>query len=222
MILGINTAQRLHELALIDEQPDGSRKLIAEQRWADERRDVEDLAPFLKALLEEHGLEKSEIKQVVVVSGPGSFTSLRTGVAFANALAEGLGARLYAMDTFELLTRKAAAADPVLAVIHAGGLDVGVKLRGEAVRVGPLAAVLNDYPHDHSIRVVSELTETESEELHPIVLEKEWQVMEGHELLSLGEMLTTLGLEGLKVTSVVEPVYLKAPNITKSADKWKN
>ena len=111
MILGINTAQTVHELALIDSSKEPA-VLITEKTWTDGRRDVEDLVPFLNTLLEEHGLSKKDITQIVVVRGPGSFTSLRTGVAFANALAEGLGAQLFSLDTFELLRRKAALTDP--------------------------------------------------------------------------------------------------------------
>jgi len=216
MILAINTAQRVHELALLS-----SGKLLAEKIWSDDHRDVEDLVPFLKALLEENGLFKTDITEIVVVKGPGSFSSLRTGVAFANALAEGLGAKLYMLDTFELLKRKAAITDPLLVILQAGGLDVGVRYNDDPVRVGPIAELLNDFPHDHSIHIVTELNETQNEELHPLLLEKKWTLLEGHELQTMGEALQTLGLEGLEEVSMVEPYYLKTPHITKSTDPWK-
>ena len=237
MILGINTAQTVHELALIDSSKEPA-VLITEKTWTDGRRDVEDLVPFLNTLLEEHGLSKKDITQIVVVRGPGSFTSLRTGVAFANALAEGLGAQLFSLDTFELLRRKAALTDPnsakrsyrntvplsgtpSLVLLHAGGLDVGVFSNDDPVRVGPLAMILNDYPHDKNMHVVAELTETQREELNPIVQEKKWKLVEGHELLTMGEMLLTFDLKKLDSNKTVEPYYLKCANITKSSDPWK-
>ncbi len=220
MILGINTAQKLHELALVATSSKPSI-LLAEKIWIDERRDVEDLVPFLRQLLEEHGLSKKDITDIVVVRGPGSFTSLRTGVAFANALAEGLDAKLYSLDTFELLRRKAATANPTLVILHAGGLDVGVRYNNEPIRVGPLAALLNDYPHNKNLHVIAELTETQREELNPILREKEWKLIEGHELQTMGEMLITSGLEGLQSLDTVEPFYLKGAHITKSSDPWK-
>lgn len=221
MILAINTAQRIHELALLEND-----KVLAEKIWDDERRDVEDLVPFLKTLLEERGLSKSDITEIVVVNGPGSFTSLRTGVAFSNALAEGLNAKLYTLNTFELLKRKAAIKDPLIVVVQAGGLDVGIQQFGienqeEGIRIGPMASLLNDYPHDHEIHVVTELNETQNEELHPMILEKKWTLIAGHELQSFGESLVTFGVDGLKKVDTVEPYYLKAPNITKSSDPWK-
>lgn len=230
MILGINTAEAIHELALLREAEDFKKTkkliLLAEKRWTDERNDVDNLVPHLKTLLEEHGLSKEEIREIVVVKGPGSFTSLRTGVAFANALAEGLGAKLYSLDTFELLKRKTALSDPTLVILHAGGLDVGARRQmhstHEPIRIGPIAHILNDYPHGKNLHVVAELTETQDEELSPILLEKGWKKVEGHELQTLGEMLATFGLKRLELAETVEPFYLKGANITKSSDPQAN
>lgn len=221
MILAVNTAARTHELALLH-----GGELLMEKRWEEARDDVDRLIPTLKAILEELGLSKNEITEIVVIKGPGSFTSVRTGVAFANALAEGLGAKLYGMDTFECLERKAALADPVLCVLPAGGLTVAVSRRSqnqgdEPVKIGPLAMVLKDYPHDQSLHVVYELPETLSDELRSIALEKKWLLVEGHRLQTLGEMLLTFDLEGLSPEETVEPYYLRAPHITKSSDPWK-
>lgn len=215
MILAINTALSVHELALID-----GDELLAERIWQDERDDIDRLIPTLEEMLEELGLEKAEIKEVLVVNGPGPFTALRTGVTFANALAEGLQAKLYAIDTFELLKRNAALTDPTLVVLNAGGLDVGIRFEDET-KVGPLAQLLADFPHDQSIHVVSELKEVLAEELNPICLEKGWPQVKGHELQTLGESVLTFKLEDLAVKDTVEPIYLKEPVITKTSDPWK-
>ncbi len=223
MILAINTAQPVHEMALLRANPanPGELELVSEKSWADDRYDVDNLVPFLQKMLEEAGLEKSDITDVVVVKGPGSFTSLRTGVAFANALAEGLHAKLYALTTFALLRRKAALTDPTLVLLSAGRLDVGVQHQDQPIRIGPLAALLNDYPHDSGIHVVADLPEALREELHPLILEKKWTLVEGHQLQTLGETLMTYGLTDLESTTNVEPFYLKGPHITHSSDPWK-
>lgn len=223
MILAINTAEREHELTLLKENPSnkGEWELIAQKFWFDDKKDVENLTPFLQGILEETGLMKSEITDIVVVRGPGQFTSLRTGVAFANALAYGLEARLFAISTFELLQRKAAVTDPVLAILHAGRFDCGVQFNNEPVRVGALAALLNDYPHEHGIHVIAELPEELDKELSSIIHEKKWKRVLGHELQNMGEMLMTYGLNGLSQIEIVEPFYLKGPHITKSSDPWK-
>jgi tRNA threonylcarbamoyladenosine biosynthesis protein TsaB len=46
------------------------------------------LVPQIAALLSHHGLSKNDIGAFVVVSGPGSFTGLRVGLAAIKALAE--------------------------------------------------------------------------------------------------------------------------------------
>lgn len=221
MILGINTAQRLHELALVNENnASHERELLGEKIWPDARRDVEDLPVFLQNLLESLGVNKDDIKQVLVVNGPGSFTSLRTGVAFANALAEGLNAELYSIDTFELLHRKTATNGPLLMLLPAGGLDVAVH-NGTEVKIGPLAFLLKDHPHGSDLHVVAELPETQQEELQALLHEKQWTLVEGHILQTLGESLLTFGLDTLKPIKTVEPLYLKRAHITLSSDPWK-
>jgi tRNA threonylcarbamoyladenosine biosynthesis protein TsaB len=42
--------------------------------------------PLIEELLHEHALHLSDIKEIIVSLGPGSFTGLRVGVSIANAL----------------------------------------------------------------------------------------------------------------------------------------
>ncbi|MBI5147595.1 MAG: tRNA (adenosine(37)-N6)-threonylcarbamoyltransferase complex dimerization subunit type 1 TsaB [Parcubacteria group bacterium] len=214
MILAINSAQRTHELALVQ-----SNKVLLEKSWPDAKDDIEKLTPTLKGMLDELGLDKKEITQILVISGPGSFTSLRTGVAFANALAVGLNAKLYSLDTFELLRRKAALASPLLVILNAGGLDVAIRHEHET-HIGHLSTLLGKFPHK-KFSVVSECNETQEEELHGICLEKKWKQIKGHELQTLGETILTFNFHGLQPAKFVEPIYIKAPIITKSSNKWK-
>ena len=183
--------------------------LLKEEIWNDSRKNVEEMVPRLQAMLEELGLQKSDITQIVCVRGPGSFTAVRTGVTFANALAEGLGAQLHSLDTFELLKGKVASTDPILPLVQAGGQDVALQHDGE-VKVGPLHALLAPLSH-HSFKVVAELRETQDDQLHSICLEKGWTKVEGHQLLTLGEFLATFSLDQLKKVEQIEPYYLKNP-----------
>lgn len=214
MILGVNTAQKAHEMCLIN---DG--KILAERVWADSKDDVEKLVPTLDEMLSECGFDKSEIKEIIVVSGPGSFTSLRTGVAFANALASGLNAKLYGIDTFEFLRRKAAITENLLVVLNGGGLDVGIDFDGER-KTGPIAHLLNDLPHEN-IKVISECNETQSDELRSICIEKKWHQLEEHEVQTMAESILTFDTANLQPVEIVEPIYLKKPQITVSSDPWK-
>ncbi len=215
MLLALNTAQNVHELALLN-----GDKLLCERRWTNAKEDVEKLVPTLQEMLDEAGATKQDLKELLVIRGPGSFTSVRVGIAFMNALAEGLHAKLYTLDTFELFTRKAATADPVLVVLTAGGLDVGIHYQGET-KVGPLASLLAAIPHNPSMKVAAELPETLNDELLSIAREKSWHILEAHELQTLGESLATLGLSGLTPVTTALPLYLKDAHITVSKDPWK-
>jgi tRNA threonylcarbamoyl adenosine modification protein YeaZ len=217
MILAVNTAQNTHELALID-----GDEILSERSWQDSRDDLERLLPTLDEMLNEIGVEKEEITEILAVTGPGNFAALRTGVAMVNALGEGLEAKLYVIDTFELLRRKAATTDEVLVVLPAGGFDVGIQLSSEKeTKVGALAGLLAPIPHG-TVMVVAELKEALMEELHSIALEKGWTELEPQKLQSIGEVVLTFGLEGLGQVDNVEPIYMREAKVTKSLDPWKN
>ncbi len=236
MILGINTAQIEHELCLVQPEGNGQQaELLFEKTWSMQRDEVDTLVPMLETALSELGLNKKDIQQILVISGPGPFTSIRTGVSMANALAEALDTELFESKLFQLLHKKAAIQSPLLAAVNAGGLDVGVQEFSQAAaqeaaskhRVGPMHALLADYLHD-KYTLITELTETQSDELKSIAHERNWKQLEHHERLSLGEVLLTFPLKewtqlvrSKGARGTVEPFYFKNPVITKSKDKWK-
>jgi len=214
MILAINTALKEHELALIE-----GDDILGQEIWRGSRDDVDQLVPKLSSMLNELGLNKKEITDIVVVNGPGPYTAVRMGVSFANGLAEGLGAKLHQLSSFELLTHKVGTTDPVLAVVFGGGLNVAVYHDG-SFKQGALSSLLAEYSHD-DYKVISELNETLSTELHSICLEKRWKEIEGHEQQSMAEVLLTAGLELCTPVDLVAEQYLRAPKITPSNNPWK-
>lgn len=82
------------------------------------------LVPQIAALLEKHGLRKSDLGGFAVVSGPGSFTGLRVGLAAIKALAEILNKPIAAVSLLEALASSGVARGPVLAALDAGRGDV--------------------------------------------------------------------------------------------------
>jgi tRNA threonylcarbamoyladenosine biosynthesis protein TsaB len=78
------------------------------------------LVPQIAALLEKHGLSKSQIDAFIVVSGPGSFTGLRVGLAAIKALAEILQKPIVPVSFLEVVARAAGIDGRVVALLDAG------------------------------------------------------------------------------------------------------
>ena len=86
------------------------------------------------ALFAQHDAEPNELKRIVVGTGPGSFTSLRMGLAVSRALALALDAKVAGISTLEAL---AAGAPGALPVIDARRREVFTLIDGKPVAVGP-------------------------------------------------------------------------------------
>jgi tRNA threonylcarbamoyladenosine biosynthesis protein TsaB len=87
------------------------------------------LVPQIAALLKNHGYRKSDLAAFAVVSGPGSFTGLRVGLAAIKALAEALQKPIAAISLLEAVAWSighGAARGRVLAALDAGRGDVYV------------------------------------------------------------------------------------------------
>src|SRR5215475_1233363 len=78
------------------------------------------LVPQISGLLKNHGFGKSDIDVFIVVSGPGSFTGLRVGLAVIKALAEILGKPIVPVSLLEVLAMASGCDGRVLTVIDAG------------------------------------------------------------------------------------------------------
>jgi len=78
------------------------------------------LVPQISALLTKHAFRKSDIGAFIVVSGPGSFTGLRVGLAAIKALAEVLRTPIVPISLLEVLAIESHASGKVLAVLDAG------------------------------------------------------------------------------------------------------
>ena len=91
------------------------------------------LVPQISGLLNEHGFRKTDIDAFIVVSGPGSFTGLRVGLAAIKALAEILHKPIVAISLLEVIARSsifvAGLASDASDVRYTVALDAG---RGEA------------------------------------------------------------------------------------------
>jgi len=78
------------------------------------------LAGFVRAGLEELNLEPSSVQLVCITAGPGSFTGLRIGMAYAKGFCFALDKPLIAVSNFEILASQAPdAMRPIYVLINA-------------------------------------------------------------------------------------------------------
>jgi tRNA threonylcarbamoyladenosine biosynthesis protein TsaB len=96
------------------------------------------LVPQIAALLGKHEFSKQDIGAFVVVSGPGSFTGLRVGLAAIKALAEILQKPIVPVSLLEVVAVATGAHGRIMAALDAGRGEVYVgeyELAIESVRV---------------------------------------------------------------------------------------
>jgi len=82
------------------------------------------LVPQIAALLAKHGYTKSDLAAFAVVSGPGSFTGLRVGLAAIKALAEVLQKPIAAISLLEAVAWSSPTRGRLLAVLDAGRHEI--------------------------------------------------------------------------------------------------
>ena len=97
---------------------DGER-LLAGACEAMERGHQERLAPMASEVMARAGLAFGDLRRIAVTIGPGSFTGLRVGLAFAKGLRVATGAPLAGIGTLAALAETVARDGPVAAMIDA-------------------------------------------------------------------------------------------------------
>lgn len=82
----------------------------AGQSWTDEavldRSHSQEVLPRIEALLNEAGVDKSELELIIYGQGPGSFTGLRIGVGVVQGLAYGLNIPVVGVSSLGCLAQK--------------------------------------------------------------------------------------------------------------------
>lgn len=116
MLLAVDTSNAQMGLALYD-----GAQVIGEFSWRSSQRHTVELAPAVSDLIARCGLKIDQVTALGVALGPGSFTSLRVGLAFVKGLAMARRIPLIGIPTLDILARALPASDRPLGVaIRAG------------------------------------------------------------------------------------------------------
>lgn len=116
MLLAIDTSTAQMGLALYD----GSQ-VLAEMIWTNRQFHTVQLAPSTSELLTRCGLTMEAVSALGVAIGPGSFTRLRVGLAFAKGLALARRLPLIGIPTLDVVAAARPLADlPLAATLQAG------------------------------------------------------------------------------------------------------
>jgi tRNA threonylcarbamoyladenosine biosynthesis protein TsaB len=120
-ILSLDTAMGACSAAVIDT---GSRLPMAAAYVQMERGHAEALPPMVAGVMKTADLRFSQIDRIAVTIGPGTFTGVRIGIAFARGLAQATGIPVVGIDTLSAIAANEAAVSPLLVVSDARNDEV--------------------------------------------------------------------------------------------------
>lgn len=116
MLLALDTSTQNAGIAIYD-----GAQVLGEIIWRTQNHHTVEVAPALQDLMNRCGVRTADLKAVAVALGPGSFTSLRIGLAIAKGVALAARIPLIGIPTFEILTAAQPVQDmPLVAVLQAG------------------------------------------------------------------------------------------------------
>ncbi|WP_293370909.1 tRNA (adenosine(37)-N6)-threonylcarbamoyltransferase complex dimerization subunit type 1 TsaB [Phenylobacterium sp.] len=102
MVLGLDTCLSSCSVAVLD-----GERMLASAREVMARGHQERLAPMARDVMAEAGLKFDQVDRIAVTVGPGSFTGLRVGIAFAKGLAFALDKPAVGIGALEALAAQA-------------------------------------------------------------------------------------------------------------------
>jgi tRNA threonylcarbamoyladenosine biosynthesis protein TsaB len=98
MLIAIDTSTEWIGLALYD-----GVQILSEQSWRSHHFHTTELAPAVYSMLEKAHVSTKDVTGIGVAIGPGSFTGMRIGIAFAKGLALALNVPVVGIPTLDIL-----------------------------------------------------------------------------------------------------------------------
>lgn len=116
MILAIDTSNQWVGICLYD----GSQ-VLAENLWQSHNYHTVELAPAVEQMLKRCAVQPRQLQAVAIASGPGSYTAVRIGIAFAKGIALALHVPLIGVPTLDILAVLMPPEElPLLVLLQAG------------------------------------------------------------------------------------------------------
>ena len=162
MLMAVDTSTQMMGLALYD----GDR-VLGEMVWQTRNHHTVELAPAVGSLLKRCGVASDALSVLGVALGPGSFTSLRIGLALVKGMALGLHLPVVGVPTLDVLAAaQPLVRSPLVCVLQAGRSRMAVgwytpgavrwEAQGEAH--GATLAELEAELDEQTVTVCGELT----------------------------------------------------------------
>ena len=227
-VLGIESATPVAATAVVTED-----KIMAERMVNNRRTHSVNLLPMIRDVLNDAGIDKSQLDGIAVTTGPGSFTGLRIGMSTAKSLAQVLRLPVAGISTMESLvhplTGLPGLACPILnarknelyaALYRSNGRQLSCLLPAFAVGVEKLASLLDVY--DEPITFLGDGTEEYRNTLMEL-LGVQARFAPGSAAFPRGAAVAELGLRTLKSGAGADPLDL-LPYYTRESEaeiKWR-
>jgi tRNA threonylcarbamoyladenosine biosynthesis protein TsaB len=140
IVLALDTALAATSVAVLD-----GEKVLATRSEPMERGHQERLAGIVRDTMDEAKIDFEALDRIGVTVGPGSFTGLRVGLAFAKGLALALDIPCIGVGTLEALAASVRAVGPVVAAIDARRGQVYLQIfRNGAALTAPEALTIEN------------------------------------------------------------------------------
>jgi tRNA threonylcarbamoyladenosine biosynthesis protein TsaB len=172
MLLAVDTSTAQVGLALYD----GSQVLV-ESMWISRQHHTVELAPALAGLMSRSAVTMDMVSAVGVALGPGSFTSLRVGLAFVKGLALACKLPVIGVSTLDVIAESQPSSKlPLVVVLQAGRSRLAVgwykNSKNGWQAVGPARVVTVDALADEIESPTIVAGELSAEERHRLARKK--------------------------------------------------
>lgn len=197
-------------------------KLLNEKTWKSRRDEAEKIMPELLKILKKAGKSWKDLRNVFVIEGPGPFTGLRVGVTVANTLAWSVQCPMRSASVFEYeLARVPAAKRRSTAVIlRSGGDTVAARLPGaKKEKILTLTALPGYLARSKTRYLAADIKPEDLLRLQKALrfLSPAVKIFRHNELETFGNAVVSLmRSRQIKTVTMVKPLYLQKPHITKS------